>query len=141
MPIKSEGKPPLIDVCGGSRDTPAMYSEAVLDHFQNPRNAGTLEAATATVSVENPVCGDILELSVRMEAGRIAEARFRTRGCVTALACSSLLTDLLRGKTRAEARGITAEQISEALGGLPQATLHGAQLAHDAVQAVLAKTG
>ncbi len=128
-----------IDVCNGSRDTPAMYSEAVLDHFQNPRNAGTLEAATATVSVENPVCGDILELSVRMEAGRIAEARFRTRGCVTALACSSLLTELLRGKTPAEARSITSEQISEALGGLPQATLHGAQLARDAVQAFLAK--
>ena len=116
-----------------------MYSEAVLDHFQNPRNAGTLDAATATVSVENPVCGDILELSVRMEAGRIVEARFRTRGCVTALACSSLLTEMLRGKTPAEARAITSEQISEALGGLPPATLHGAQLARDAVLALLAK--
>lgn len=116
-----------------------MYSEAVLDHFQNPRNAGTFDAPTATVSVENPVCGDILELSVRMEAGRIADARFRTRGCVTALACSSLLTELLRGKTPAEARAISSEQISEALGGLPQATLHGAQLARDAVQAILAK--
>jgi nitrogen fixation NifU-like protein len=116
-----------------------MYSEVVLDHFQNPRNAGTLDAATATVSVENPVCGDILELSARVEAGRIAEARFRTRGCVTALACSSLLTELLRGKTPAEARAITSEQISEALGGLPPATLHGAQLARDAVQALLAK--
>jgi nitrogen fixation protein NifU and related proteins len=116
-----------------------MYSAAVLDHFQNPRNAGTLDAATATVSVENPVCGDILELSVRVEAERIAEARFRTRGCVTALACSSLLTELLRGKTLAEARAITSEQISEALGGLPQATLHGAQLARDAVHALLAK--
>jgi len=116
-----------------------MYSAAVLDHFQNPRNAGTLDTATVTVSVENPVCGDILELSARIEAGRIAEARFRTRGCVTALACSSLLTELLRGKTPAEARGVTAEQISEALGGLPPATLHGAQLARDAVQALLAK--
>jgi nitrogen fixation NifU-like protein len=116
-----------------------MYSGAVLDHFQNPRNAGTLAAATATVSVENPVCGDILELSVRMESGRVAEARFRTRGCVTALACSSLLTELLRGKTPAEVRAITAEQISDALGGLPQATLHGAQLARDAAQAFVAK--
>jgi len=116
-----------------------MYSEAVLDHFQNPRNAGTLDAATATVSVENPVCGDILELSARMEAGRIAEARFRTRGCVTALACSSLLTELLRGKTPAEARAITPELVSEKLGGLSQATFHAAQLARDAVQALLAK--
>jgi nitrogen fixation NifU-like protein len=116
-----------------------MYSEAVLDHFQNPRNAGVLEAATATVSVENPVCGDILELSVRTEAGRIAEARFRTRGCVTALACSSLLTELLKGRTAAEARAITAEHISETLGGLPPATVHGAQLARDAIQALLSK--
>ena len=116
-----------------------MYSEAVLDHFQNPRNAGTLDAATATVSVENPVCGDILELTARVDAGRIVEARFRTRGCVTALACSSLLTELLRGKTPVEARAITSEQISDALGGLPPATLHGAQLARDAVQALVAK--
>src|SRR6202051_2152879 len=116
-----------------------MYSAAVLAHFQNPRNVGTLETATAIISVENPVCGDILELSARMETGRIAEARFRTRGCVTALACSSLLTELLRGKTPAEARAITSEEMSEALGGLPQATLHGAQLARDAVQALLAK--
>jgi NifU-like protein involved in Fe-S cluster formation len=116
-----------------------MYSETVLDHFQNPRNVGTLDSATATISVENPVCGDILELSARMEAGRIAEARFRTRGCVTAMACSSLLTELLRGKTPAEIRGITPEQLSEALGGLPQATFHAAQLARDAVQALFAK--
>jgi len=128
-----------IEVCGVSRDTPAMYSDAILDHFQNPRNPGTLDAPSASISVENPVCGDILELSARMEAGRIAEARFRTRGCVTALACSSLLTELLRGKTPAEARAITSEQISEALGGLPPATLHGAQLARDAVQALLAR--
>ena len=116
-----------------------MYSPAVLDHFQNPRNAGILDAATATVSVENPVCGDILELSVRMEAGRIADVRFRTLGCVTAMACSSLLTELLHGKTPAEVRAITSEQLSEALGGLPPATFHGAQLAHDAVNALLAK--
>jgi nitrogen fixation NifU-like protein len=116
-----------------------MYSETVLDHFQNPRNVGKLDSATATISVENPVCGDILELSARMEAGRIAEARFRTRGCVTAMACSSLLTELLRDKTPAEIRGITPEQLSEALGGLPQATFHAAQLARDAVQALVAK--
>jgi nitrogen fixation NifU-like protein len=116
-----------------------MYSEAVLDHFQNPRNVGTLDTATATVSVENPVCGDILELSVRMQKGRIAEARFRTRGCVTAVACSSLLTEWLRGKTPVEARGITPEQMAEALGGLPPATFHAAQLTCDAVQALVAK--
>jgi NifU-like protein involved in Fe-S cluster formation len=128
-----------VEVCRCSRDTPGMYSDAVLDHFQNPRNAGTLDSATAVVSVENPVCGDILELSVRTESGRITEARFRTRGCVTALACSSLLTEMLRGKSSAEAGSITVEQISEALGGLPPATSHGAQLARDAIQALLRK--
>ena len=116
-----------------------MYSEAVLDHFQNPRNVGTLDTATATISVENPVCGDILELSARIDSGRIAEARFRTRGCVTAMACSSLLTELMCGKTPAEIRDITPEQISEKLGGLPPATFHAAQLARDAVQAIAAK--
>jgi NifU-like protein involved in Fe-S cluster formation len=116
-----------------------MYSEAVLDHFQNPRNAGTLDTATATVSVENPVCGDILELSACLDHGRITDTRFRTRGCVTAMACSSLLTELLRGKTPAEAGGITPEQMSEALGGLPPATFHAAQLARDAAQALAVK--
>jgi SUF system NifU family Fe-S assembly protein len=129
----------VVDVSRRSRDTRAMYSEAILDHFQKPRNAGTLDSATATVSVENPVCGDILELSVHVEAGRITDARFRTRGCVTAMACSSLLTELLQGKTPAEARAITPDQMSEALGGLPPATFHAAQLARDAIQAILAK--
>jgi nitrogen fixation NifU-like protein len=128
-----------VDVSDGSGHNHAVHSEAVLNHFQNPRNAGTLDGATATVSVENPVCGDILELSIRVEAGRIADARFRTRGCVTAMACSSLLTELLRGKTSAEARAITPEQMSDALGGLSPATFHAAQLARDAVVAIVAK--
>jgi nitrogen fixation protein NifU and related proteins len=114
-----------------------MFSEAVLDHFRNPRNAGELPDATARVQVTNPVCGDILELAVRIEAGRIVAARFRTRGCVTAIASNSLLTELLLGKTAAEAREITAEEISRALGGLPPATLHGSQLARDAIEAVV----
>jgi len=133
--------PAHIEVSIESRNTRVMYSEAVLDHFQNPRNTGTLDAATAVISVENPVCGDILELSARMDAGRIAETRFRTRGCVTAMACSSLLTELLRGKTLSEARAITSEQLSETLGGLPQTTFHAAQLARDAVLALVAKLG
>ena len=115
-----------------------MYSPAVLDHFKNPRNAGDLPGATATVEVSNPVCGDIMQLAVRVEAGRIAEARFKTRGCVTAIACGSLLTEMIRGKSFAEVRRITHEQISRALGGLPPATVHGSQLACDALEAVLA---
>jgi nitrogen fixation protein NifU and related proteins len=114
-----------------------IYSPAVLDHFQNPRHAGTLENATATVRVENPVCGDTTEISVRVIGGRIEDARFRTRGCVTAIACSSVLAELLPGKAIRELTEITPEAIAERLGGLPPATFHGAQLAHDAVEALL----
>ena len=114
-----------------------MFTEAVLDHFRNPRNAGELRDATAVVEVTNPVCGDVLRLFARFESGRIAEARFLCRGCTTSIACASLLTEELRGRTPAEARGITAESLSLALGGLPPATFHGAQLAAEAVAALL----
>jgi nitrogen fixation NifU-like protein len=114
-----------------------MFSEAVLDHFRNPRNAGELPGATATIEVSNPVCGDILKLSARIADGRIAEARFLCRGCTTSIACASVLTEHLSGRTLAEARSIKAETLSEALGGLPPATFHGAQLAADAVSVLL----
>lgn len=116
-----------------------MYSPAVLDHFKNPRNAGDLPNATAVVEVTNPVCGDILRLAARIDAGIISEARFKAQGCVASLACASILTELLTRKSLDGARCITAAQISEALGGLEQATFHGAQLAADALAALLAK--
>src|SRR5260370_2121565 len=99
-----------------------MFSEAVLDHFRNPRNAGELTDASATVEVSNPVCGDVLKLSARVVDGRIAEARFLCRGCTTSIACASVLTEQLYGRTATEARAITAESLSEALGGLPPPT-------------------
>ena len=114
-----------------------MFSEAVLDHFRNPRNAGELPGATATVEVSNPVCGDILRLAARIVDARIAEVRFLCRGCTTSIACASVLTERLTGRTPAEARSITAESLSEALGQLPGATFHGAQLAADAAHALL----
>jgi nitrogen fixation protein NifU and related proteins len=116
-----------------------MFSDAVLDHFRNPHNAGDLADATATVEVTNPVCGDVLRLAVRLESGRIAAVRFKTQGCVAAIASSSLLTDLLSGNTPAEARTITPEQISKALGGLPPASFHAAQLCTDVVAALVRK--
>jgi nitrogen fixation protein NifU and related proteins len=116
-----------------------VFSETLLDHFRNPRNSGDLPGATATVEVSNPVCGDILRLAVRLEQGRIVEARFRAQGCVASIASSSILTNLLAGKSRAEARRITPQEISDALGGLPPATFHAAQLCTDAVAAVLEK--
>jgi nitrogen fixation NifU-like protein len=116
-----------------------MFNDLLLEHFRNPHNAGDLADATATVEVTNPVCGDVLRLAVRMENGRIAAARFKTQGCVAAIAASSVLTDLLAGKTSAEARRITPEQVSTALGGLPPATFHAAQLCVDAVVAIARK--
>ncbi len=114
-----------------------MFSDAVLDHFRNPRNAGELAAADASVEVSNPVCGDVLHLAVRIDGGRIAEARFLCRGCTTSIACASLLTEQLSQRTLDEARLLTAEALSQSLGGLPAATFHGAELAADAVQTML----
>jgi nitrogen fixation protein NifU and related proteins len=116
-----------------------MFSEAVLDHFRNPRNAGELPGATATVEVSNPVCGDILKLFVKIVDGKMSEVRFLCRGCTTSIACASLLTEELRERTPSQARSITAETLSRSLGGLPPATFHGAQLAADAVNALLQK--
>lgn len=116
-----------------------MFNELVLDHFRNPRNAGDLPGATATVEVTNPVCGDVLRLSARVEGKQIAETRFKTQGCVAAIASSSVLTELLTGKLLREASSITAEEISRVLGGLPPSTFHAAQLCRDALAALLAK--
>jgi nitrogen fixation protein NifU and related proteins len=116
-----------------------MFNQTVLEHFRNPRNAGEAKNASATVEVVNPVCGDVLRLSVRMEAGRVAEARFKTQGCVAAIAASSVLTDLMVGKSVGEVRLITPQQISEELGTLPPATLHAAHLCTDALDALASK--
>src|SRR5260370_17996497 len=105
-----------------------MFSEAVLVHFRNPRNTGEVPGATATIEVSNPVCGDILKLSARVADGRIAEARFLCRGCTTSIACASILTEKLIDCAIAGARIITADSLSESLGGLPAATFHAPQL-------------
>lgn len=116
-----------------------MFTDAILDHFRNPRNAGELSGADASVEVSNPVCGDVLQIAVKLHDQRIVEARFLCRGCTTSIACASLLTEQLRNKTRGELRGITAESLSSALGGLPATTFHGAELAADAVKALAGK--
>lgn len=105
----------------------------LLDHFQNPRNGGELQDANAIVEVSNPVCGDVLKLSARMENGRILDVRFLCRGCTAAIACASLLTELIADKSRAETTGITVERLSQKLGGLPAASFHAADLAVEAL--------
>jgi nitrogen fixation protein NifU and related proteins len=114
-----------------------MYSAQLLDHFQNPRNAGEIGDADAVVEIENPACGDILRLSLKISADRIAQARFKAKGCVAAIGCGSALTDLVVGKTLDEARNLRREDVGAAVGGLPQASTHAVQLALDALSAAL----
>lgn len=114
-----------------------MYSPQLLDHFQNPRNPGEVAAPDASVQLENPACGDILQLTMKVEASRITEIRFRAKGCVPAMACGSVLTVLVEGKTTAEARHLRKEDIVLAIGGLPEASGHASALAIDALHAAL----
>jgi len=116
-----------------------VYSEQVLDHFQNPRNAGEVENADAVVEVQNPACGDILRLSARVVDGRITEVRFRAKGCVPAMACASRITEMITGKSIDEARAVKKEDVIASLGGVPAASGHAGQLATDAVGELLKK--
>jgi len=116
-----------------------MYSPQVLDHFEHPRNAGEVADADASARIENPACGDVLELTVRMAKGRIAAICFRAKGCVAAMACGSAVTELVSGKTIGEARGLSREELVRAVGGLPAASSHASHLAMDALAAVLGK--
>ena len=114
-----------------------MYSPQVLDHFEHPRNSGELPEADAHVRLENPACGDILELAVKVDAGGIADIRFRAKGCVPAMACASAMTELVKGKSPEEAKAISREDVVRAVGGLPPASGHAAQLAIDGLKAAL----
>lgn len=114
-----------------------MYSPQVIDHFEHPRNAGEMEHPSASARVENPACGDVMELALRVKDGRIAEVRYRTKGCVTAIACGSALTEMLSGRSVAEAGTIRREGLVEALGGLSGETMHASHLAMDALRSAL----
>jgi len=113
-----------------------MFSEKILAHFREPRNVGELPGATHIAEVTNPVCGDVLRLSVRVSGDTIAAASFKAQGCVPAIAAGSSTTEMLVGKSLAEARQITPEQIDEGLGGLPPASRHAAELCCDAIAAL-----
>jgi nitrogen fixation NifU-like protein len=111
-----------------------MYSERLLDHFQNPRNVGELSPPAVQIDVTNPACGDMLRLTVRFENDRVAEARFRTRGCTASIAASSALTEWMIGKSRLELRAFHASLIEDAVGGLEPASKHAAALCVDALK-------
>ena len=115
----------------------AMYSEQVLDHFQNPRGVGEVENATVSVEVANPACGDVMRLSLRIADGRIADAKFRAQGCVPSIACGSKLAEMLAGMNIEKAATLRREELVERLGGLPEASQHASYLAIDALRAAI----
>jgi nitrogen fixation protein NifU and related proteins len=114
-----------------------MYSAQLLDHFQNPRNQGDIAGANAAAELENPACGDVLRLTLKIDSGRIAQAKFKAKGCVASIACGSALTELISGKTLNEALNLRREDLIAAVGSLPQASTHAAQLALDTLSAAL----
>lgn len=116
-----------------------MYSADLLDHFQNPRNAGDVIDPDASAQVENPACGDVLKLSLKVEGDRIAEIRFRAKGCVPAMACASALTELVKGKSIREAQQLSREELLRKVGGVPEASSHASHLAIDTLKAALTK--
>ena len=114
-----------------------MYSEQVMEHFRNPRNVGEIEDADGVGKVGNPVCGDIMELSIKVKDGRIDDAKFRTFGCGAAIATSSMVTELVKGKTIDEALEISNKAVVEALGGLPPVKMHCSVLAEQALRSAI----
>lgn len=114
-----------------------MYSAQLLDHFQNPRNAGEIADADSIAEIENPACGDVLCLTLKIVDDRILAAKFKAKGCVASIACASILTEMISGKSLAEVRALRREDIAAAVGGLPQASTHAAQLALDALSTAL----
>jgi len=115
-----------------------MLHPSLIDHFQHPRNVGELDQPAVVVEVSNPVCGDILRLSARFDAGRVAEAAFQTRGCTASIACGSALTELILGKSREELKLLRAVDVEAAVGELSNESKHAAVLCIDAVKKLAA---
>jgi nitrogen fixation NifU-like protein len=114
-----------------------IYSEKVMNHFQNPRNVGTIENADGVGKVGNPVCGDMMEFYIKVEDDRLADVKFKTFGCGAAIAVSSIVSEMATGKTLDEAMKITNKQVAEELGGLPKNKLHCSNLGADALHAAI----
>ncbi|AMJ41633.1 Fe-S cluster assembly scaffold protein NifU [Anaerotignum propionicum] len=113
------------------------YSEKVMDHFMNPRNVGVIEDASGVGQVGNAKCGDIMKVYLKIEDGRIEDAKFKTFGCGAAVATSSMATELVKGKTIQEALEVTNKAVMEALDGLPPVKVHCSCLAEEALHAAL----
>jgi len=122
-----------------------MYTDLVMDHFTNPRNVGEIEDADGVGQIGNPVCGDVMRISIAVDNDHIADVKFKTFGCGAAVATSSMVTEMVMGKTLEEAADISNKAVAEALGGLPPNKMHCSNLAADAlhlaIQDYLVKSG
>ncbi|HZU29165.1 MAG TPA: iron-sulfur cluster assembly scaffold protein [Bryobacteraceae bacterium] len=116
-----------------------MFSERLLEHFQNPRNVGELPEPAVVIEVENPACGDVLRLSALIENGRVVQARYKVRGCTASIGCGSALTEMLRGIAVEELPAVDASRVAFAVGGLAAESQHAAVLCADAADALHAR--
>ncbi len=114
-----------------------MYSEKVMDHFRNPRNVGELPDADGIGEVGNPACGDIMKIYIKVRDNKIEDIKFKTFGCGAAIATSSMVTEMVKGKTIEEALSVSNRQVAEALDGLPPIKMHCSNLAADALHAAI----
>ena len=114
-----------------------QYSQKVMEHFMNPHNMGDMPDANGVGTVGNPVCGDVMKIFLKIENNRIMDARFKTFGCGAAIATSSMVTDLVKGKTIEEVLAVTNRTVAEALDGLPPIKMHCSVLAEEGVQAAI----
>lgn len=110
-----------------------MYSELVMEHFTNPRNVGEIPDADGVGTEGNPLCGDVMKMSIKVEDNRIKDIKFKTFGCGAAIAVSSIVTEMVKGKTLDEAMALTKEKVAESLGGLPPNKMHCSNLGADAL--------
>ncbi len=110
-----------------------MYSEKVMDHFTNPRNVGEIPDADGIGTEGNPVCGDVMKIFIKIDNGKIIDAKFKTFGCGAAIAVSSMITEMVKGKTLDEALNISKEVVADALGGLPPQKMHCSNVGADAL--------
>ncbi len=118
-------------------DTYTLYNQTVMDHFMNPRNMGDVKDADGIGEVGAAACGDIMKISIKIKDGRIEDARFKTFGCGSAIASSSMATELIKGRTIAEAMTFSNQEVVDALGGLPPVKIHCSVLAEEALKAAL----
>lgn len=115
----------------------ALYTDTVMDHFMNPRNVGSIDDASGVGEVGNAKCGDIMKMYLQIEDGIIRDVKFETFGCGSAIASSSMATELIKGKTIDEALAVTNKQVVDALGGLPAQKLHCSVLAEESIKAAV----